>query len=85
VNTGAASKAQPATTSSPTHEEYAMSTVDTLRNMLATKPLCDLGYRDCEGEAFTYDTHPTGVALGEDGWSRVWYCGNCGWEAARDS
>ncbi|MEU5431370.1 hypothetical protein AB0H73_38005 [Streptomyces olivoreticuli] len=56
-----------------------------LNTMLATTPECELGYTGCEGEAFAYDVHPTGVALGGDGWARVWYCSTCGWEAARDA
>jgi hypothetical protein len=58
----------------------------TLNDMIETKPECELGYTGvCEGTAAERGYHPTGEALGEDGWEDVWYCFPCAWEAARDS
>lgn len=62
-----------------------MSDMKTLTEMLSTPAPCELGFSNCEGAAITRDTHPTGDALGEKGWPEVWFCGNCGWEAARES
>jgi len=57
-----------------------------LTDMITTPAQCELGYTGCKGTAVDYVEHPTGVALGEDGWGRVWVCdGDCAWEAARDS
>jgi hypothetical protein len=63
-----------------------MADIKLLNEMINTKPECELGYSVCEGIATEHDTHPTGVALGdEDSWLTVWFCSPCGWEAMRDS
>jgi hypothetical protein len=49
-------------------------------------PQCELGYPGiCEGQAAEHGEHPTGQALGEDGWTHVWYCWPCAEQAALDS
>lgn len=59
--------------------------IDTLNDMVNTPATCDLGYDGCEVTAYTFDTHPTGDALGEDGWESVWFCSPCAVQAALDS
>ncbi|MEY9842479.1 hypothetical protein [Streptacidiphilus sp. EB103A] len=54
--------------------------------MLAAVPRCDLQDTDCEGDAYEYGVHPTGVELGnEEGWLSLWYCSNCAQKAAWDA
>ncbi|MFJ4680618.1 hypothetical protein [Kitasatospora sp. NPDC088783] len=64
-----------------------MNDLEILNGILAAPlPACDLAYTGCEGTAVERIPHPTGEALGEEGWLDVWVCGgNCAWQAAREA
>ncbi|MFI1765115.1 hypothetical protein ACH41H_24085 [Streptomyces sp. NPDC020800] len=63
-----------------------MNDIQILNGILSATPECDLGRSGCTGVATDRVPHPTGRALGEDGWLDVWVCdGDCAWEAARDA
>ena len=56
----------------------------TLTEMVSTPAECEVNYPGCEGIATFRDEHPTAAALGLPS-DDYWFCGSCGWKAARDA